>query len=525
MATRMQQRRGTASQWTTANPVLAAGEIGFEIDTYKFKIGDGINQWDDIDYFGSTDTLLLELINGAPETLDTLGEIANAIGNNPEFANAMLTHIESTIDVHGIANTLALLTIEHATDTVNVHGISNTLALATINEVENFRTNAIAEAESYTNAQVLAHSLLTENVHGISNTLVLATKNYVANAAGSGLQWNDQTEQFNLDSTIASEEYATNAVADHNALTENVHGIANTLVLATLTDVSNAQNAAEDYADSLAVNYDPAGSAANAEAYADSQIDVHNSETANVHGIANTLALITNAGDQTIDGVLTLSGLIVQGNTTVVNTTDLFIEDPLIYLASNQYDTDLVDIGFTGAYGVEGMDENNHLHNGLVKDVTDGKWKLFSNVPHPVANEIDFDNAVYDTLKVGALEPTVGVTFSDGTQTKEAVPSRTVIHQKTDSYTLSSLDERDDLIEINKSTATTLTIPLDSTLNYPVGTSIDVVQTGSGQVTVAGTSGVTVNGTPGLKLRAQWSSATLFKRAADTWLVLGDLSA
>jgi len=525
MATRMQQRRGTASQWTNANPVLAAGEIGFEIDTYKFKIGDGINQWGDLEYFGASDDILANIINSAPETLDTLGEIANALGNDPSFANNVLTHVDATIDVHGIANTAALLTIEHATETANVHGISNTLALATINEVENFRTNAIAEAESYTDDEIIAHNLLTENVHGISNTLVLATKDYVANAAGSGLQWNSGTEQFDLDSTIASEEYVTNAVADHNDLTENVHGIANTLVLATLTDVANAQEAAEDYADGLAVNYDPAGSAANAEAYADSQIDVHSQETSNVHGIANTLALITNAGDQTIDGTLTISGLVVQGNTTVINTTDLFVEDPLIYLASNQYDTDLVDIGITGAYGVEGMDENNHLHTGLVKDVTDGKWKLFSNVPHPVANEIDFDNAVYNTLKLGALEPTVGITFSDGTQSKEGVPSRTVIHQKTDSYTLSSLDERDDLIEINKSTATTLTIPLDSTLNYPVGTSIDVVQTGSGQVTVAGTSGVTVNGTPGLKLRAQWSSATLFKRAADTWLVLGDLSA
>jgi hypothetical protein len=51
MATRMQQRRGTASQWTTADPVLNAGEIGYESDTGKFKIGDGTNHWDDLNYF------------------------------------------------------------------------------------------------------------------------------------------------------------------------------------------------------------------------------------------------------------------------------------------------------------------------------------------------------------------------------------------------------------------------------------------------------------------------------------------
>jgi hypothetical protein len=42
MATRMQQRRGTAAQWTEANPRLAAGEIGLETDTNKFKIGPAV---------------------------------------------------------------------------------------------------------------------------------------------------------------------------------------------------------------------------------------------------------------------------------------------------------------------------------------------------------------------------------------------------------------------------------------------------------------------------------------------------
>jgi hypothetical protein len=118
-----------------------------------------------------------------------------------------------------------------------------------------------------------------------------------------------------------------------------------------------------------------------------------------------------------------------------------------------------------------------------------------------------------------------GVAFSDGTQTKIGVPSITTISQKTDSYTLSNLNERDVIIEINKGSATTLTIPADGTVNYPVGTTLDIIQTGSGQVTIAGAGGVTVNATPGLKLRTQWSSATLLKRASNTWLVFGDLSA
>jgi hypothetical protein len=49
MAT-IQKRRGTAAQWTTANPVLAAGEEGFESDTRKSKVGDGVTAWITLPY-------------------------------------------------------------------------------------------------------------------------------------------------------------------------------------------------------------------------------------------------------------------------------------------------------------------------------------------------------------------------------------------------------------------------------------------------------------------------------------------
>ena len=118
-----------------------------------------------------------------------------------------------------------------------------------------------------------------------------------------------------------------------------------------------------------------------------------------------------------------------------------------------------------------------------------------------------------------------GIAFTDGTQTKQGVPSITTISAKTDSYTLSNLNERDTIIEVSNATAKTVTIPTNTNVAYPVGTTIDVIQTGAGQVTIAGQVGVTVNATPGLKLRTQWSSATLLKRDTNTWLVFGDLTA
>jgi hypothetical protein len=68
-----------------------------------------------------------------------------------------------------------------------------------------------------------------------------------------------------------------------------------------------------------------------------------------------------------------------------------------------------------------------------------------------------------------------------------------------------------------------LTVPVDGgTFDVLEGSIITVLQTTSSQVTIVG-AGAVVNGTPGLKLRAQWSSATLVKRAANTWVALGDL--
>jgi hypothetical protein len=130
MATRMQQRRGTAQQWTDANPRLAAGEIGLETDTNKFKIGDDVNFWDDLAYFVNADDLSGELdgfatedyvddaiaaiplpdltgiatedyvdsaienvVGLAPEDLNTLSELADALGDNP----AAITTLQSDV--------------------------------------------------------------------------------------------------------------------------------------------------------------------------------------------------------------------------------------------------------------------------------------------------------------------------------------------------------------------------------------------------------------------------------------------
>ena len=100
---------------------------------------------------------------------------------------------------------------------------------------------------------------------------------------------------------------------------------------------------------------------------------------------------------------------------------------------------------------------------------------------------------------------------------------------KTNSYTPSSSDISDNgkLVVMNVGSANNFNVPTNASNPYVIGTQIHILQRGSGQTTIAAVDGgtTTVNGTPGLKLRAQWSLATLIKIDTDVWVLIGDTSA
>jgi hypothetical protein len=52
----IQLRKGTAAAWTSANPTLASGEVGYETDTGKQKIGDGTTAWTSLAYYHDPDS-------------------------------------------------------------------------------------------------------------------------------------------------------------------------------------------------------------------------------------------------------------------------------------------------------------------------------------------------------------------------------------------------------------------------------------------------------------------------------------
>jgi hypothetical protein len=76
VVTAIQIRRGTASQWTSANPTLASGEQGFETDTGKVKIGNGSTAWNSLAYLGAGTVTSITAGTGYGGTITTSGTIA-----------------------------------------------------------------------------------------------------------------------------------------------------------------------------------------------------------------------------------------------------------------------------------------------------------------------------------------------------------------------------------------------------------------------------------------------------------------
>lgn len=119
-------------------------------------------------------------------------------------------------------------------------------------------------------------------------------------------------------------------------------------------------------------------------------------------------------------------------------------------------------------------------------------------------------------LSNGAAAPTWG-----SVETLGKTPLNT---QTGTAYTL-VIGDAGYIVEMNNAAANTLTVPPNSSVAFPLNTRIDVVQYGAGQTTIAAGAGVTIrsNGAK-LKISAQYTGVTLYKRATDEWVLVGSLA-
>jgi len=453
-------------------------------------------------------------LSGQSGRIDATEQDIATLQTDLDTAESAITSLSGTSATH----TTTLSSLNDAVTTINADIVTTNQAITDLSNSTDTSVSTINQSIIDLETD-LTNNLAPKNDAVLTGTVELPATTSIGTVSATEISYvNGVTSSIQEQIDLKASESSLSA---HESATTLVHGIADTAELETQTGAQAkadlAQGAAENYADSLASNYDLSGTATSA-------VSGHNNATTSVHGISDTSKLVTtDALTQTLDGELIVSGnLTVNGTTTTVSTANFSTADALIYLGEGN-SANTVDLGIVSSFN-----DGTYQHSGIARDASAGKWKFFKGVTDEPTTSINFAQGSLDDLAANNVE-VAGIVFTDGTQTKQGVPSQTTIVEKTASFAVNDANLRDQMIEINHTggTAVTVTVPTDDTngITYPVGTSIDLLRTNTGVVTIAAAVGVTVNATPGLTLRARWSSATLFKRAANTWVLMGDLTA
>ena len=217
MATRIQFRRDTAANWTSVNPTLQSGELGFESNTGKFKIGNGSSSWTALSYASILPSDIGELSQDAVNSALTMGE--GILKNYDDNANTLTLYVDS-----------------NSVQTV----------------VSDTHSNFVADTTTIYDEGVLLFETDTQKFK-FGNSVDIYDDLYFAalNTQGGNMQGNidmQLNKVIHLSSPVDDEDAATkeyvddlvaNSIFTHNSDTSNVHGIANTADLAT-TEIGRA---------------------------------------------------------------------------------------------------------------------------------------------------------------------------------------------------------------------------------------------------------------------------------------------
>ena len=592
MATRMQQRRGTASQWVSANTVLTAGELGFETDTGQFKIGDGTTAWLSLPYF--KDTLDLDIAGKAPidsptftgtvvlPSTTSIGDVSSselAVLNGLTSSTAELNILDGvTADVSELNKLDGLLATTSELNTMS--GI--TASTSELNKLDGVTASTaelnILDGVTSTTAELNILDGVTSTAAELNildgATLTTTELNYVDGVTSA--------IQNQLDAKLSlSGGTMTGKITLDGDPTQALHAVSKEYVDNTASGVVAKPQVLAATSTNLVVTYTNGTAGVGAKLTATSNgawpttvagatgwvigsgLLVKN-QTNKAH---NGRYFLSDLGSASTPWVLTRCGycdeadeipgayIFVQAGTLAGTGWIQVVANPATFVVG----TDNIDVFQFSGSGTITAGTNISVSGNQVSTVIDPE---FTDIT--VTGNVDFTGATITGLTTlpsqsgnagkylttngtAASWATVNATpalddLTDVTITSSAandvvyyngtgwvnkyvasIPTLTNAQSGT-TYTL-VLGDAGKIVEVGNASTITVTIPTNASVAYPVGTQITLLQTGAGQITVSGPSGGTLNATPGTKLRAQWSSATLLKRATDTWVLIGDLTA
>ena len=545
MAVIVKIRRGTTSQWASSTKVLQVGELGIDTTLNKIKAGNGSSLWSALPWLIVSPD---ELTTQASATLSDANTYTDTAVSS--LGNSLDGQYVEVGDV-GVADGVASLGPDgKIPDSEIPSGIARDSEIITsYNDLTDKPSIALGAVKWTAN-----HTLLPggENTRYLAGDIVWDGGNiYVANydnesvPTSSTLYWTNigAGKRLNIDGrdipniiwdnilekpTIpsltgyATETYVNTAVSNLVDTAPETLNTLNELAAAINDDASFASTVTTALGNKL--DSSTASSTYLTQTDASTTYAPINSPTftGTVGGITKSMIDLANV-DNTSDANKPVS-------TATQTALDLKLD-----LSSPSVDYYITNSG-SGAYVVNGVS------NGLITFEKGKKYRIHINASgHPfwiqtVSGAYSAGN-VYSTgitnggAQVGHILVELPQNAPDNLyyvcqyhssmQGSISVQSQNTItiNSKSSSYTILPVDSGK-LIEMSAGGTLTIT----DSASFPVGYSIDVLQTGSSQVTIAG-DGFTPNATPGLKLRTQWSSATLIKRALNSWVVLGDLSA
>ena len=227
-------RRDTSSNWTSGNAVLSSGEIGYETNTGKFKIGNGSTAWTSLGYSIASNISAAVLNDLGDVTITSAADGDFLRWNGSAWINDAVNLSTDTIGsfvqslVAGTGVTLSNNSGENATPTIAVNTSVIQARVADVSDTEIGYLNGVTSAiqtQIDTKAPLASPTFTgTVTVPTPVNNTDASTKTYVDSTA----------------STTASN--AATALTNHEADTTNIHGIADTSILVTTTGTQTLTN-------------------------------------------------------------------------------------------------------------------------------------------------------------------------------------------------------------------------------------------------------------------------------------------
>jgi hypothetical protein len=427
-------------------------------------------------------TAISNLVDSAPTTLNTLNELAAALGDDPNYATTITTALGDKVSKSG-GDTIT-------TSSASVKGL-----------IIKGAASQTAKLQEWQNSGSLVVASMDD-----SGKLVVPT---IRGPAGNVVTLGTDGQPYSL--SISNTQFDSYGPVPWRPYNSSMVGF---IVKGQASQTANLQQW-QNSSGAVVASIDSLG-----------KITSYNRDTA---GGNNNLTISgyyngsTSSLDLQSNGI-TRASLISSGT---IGTDSSF----RIHTRINDVLSERFRIATTGRVGFNTNNPSSGLHflNTIASDVgliVQGaasqtvNLQEWQNSSGTVLSKVDYNGIIYSpTAASGTNTTQVATTEFVQTEIISKSDKITTINAQSSNYTLATSDS-DKLVEMSGGGTLTIT---DSS-SFPVGFTCNILQTGSSQVTVAG-NGFTVNATPGLKLRTQWSSATLVKRALNSWVLMGDLSA